>query len=124
MLEREGRGRGTYGAGAGGILWAFVRGKSHLGVRGAAGGALLPMPHAHPRRGALDGCVHSPGDRVHLAGEPTVCRQTQAFGCALLLADLPLCSHSGPRGPGAGGAGQHHLPVRAGQEDHRHLLAV
>lgn len=54
----------------------------------------------------------------------SVFRQTQACECALLPCDVRLCSCSGPRGPGAGGAGQHHLPVGAGQEDHRHLLAI
>lgn len=54
----------------------------------------------------------------------SVFRHTRVFGWALLPCDLPLCSCSGPRGPGAGRAGQHHLPVGAGKEDHRHLLAI
>lgn len=110
------RGGGTCSAGAGGTVWAFAR-----GLGGARGHPLVPV---RPQQSASGSCVRSRVTASHLAGQLAVFRQTRALERALLRGDLSLCSSSGPRGPGAGGAGQHHLPVRAGQEDHRHLLAV
>lgn len=144
--------RDTLSAGARSVLWAFVRGtggflrecpppqcqpESRERETGSKGRGTsqhclsgVPAPGVSHRRAHWWCCGQSPV-RTQQGRPATMCtsprrvlRQTQAFPCALYPRDLPLCSCSGPQGLGAGGAGQHRLPVGAGQEDHRHLLAV
>lgn len=93
MLGCEGRGRGAYGTGAGGISWAFVRGKSCLGVRGVAGGALgCCPPPVHALGGELQVAVCTARVTASPPHRGADCLQTDSgvWTCCA-LADLLTC---------------------------------
>lgn len=79
----------------------------------AGGGALGQSPPCAPSAGCfLPLQSRCGGQRAHFTWQLAPCSdRVRCVKVSCSQVTPPPCSCSGPRGPGAGGAGQHHLPV-------------